>query len=144
MDSSEEAWREVEGLRENLKELREGVEGLLKERGLGHSNSAASNVTVSAGGIAVWVAASACAVAVAVTIVAVIFGALAVSELGRQINDQGRQVGRAQDHLTAIYMMAPHLKPKDQDVQHDHHYYPAADQAEVGQSQPKQGESVHP
>lgn len=144
MDSSEEAWREVEGLRENLKELREGVEGLLKERGLGSHNSSASTVTVSAGGLAVWVAASACAVAVAVTIVAVIFGALAISELGRQLNDQGRQVGRAQDHLTAIYMMAPHLKPKESDVQYDHHHYPAADQAQEGQPQDpgRQGDNL--
>lgn len=139
MDSSEEAWREVQGLREGLKELREGVEGLIKERGLGPNNSSASNVSLNAGGVAVWIAASACAVSVAVTIAAIIFGALVII-------DQGRQIGRAQDHLTAIYMMAPHLKPKESDVQHDHHHHPAAQEAASGGQavQPEPDQSVRP
>lgn len=104
MDSSEEAWREVEGLRENLKELREGVEGLLKERGLGNANSAASTLTINAGGVGVWIAATCCAIMLAITL-----------GLTAMLIDHSRQIGRMQDHLTAIYMMAPHPKP-DQDL----------------------------
>lgn len=33
--------------------------------------------------------------------------------LGLMVLDQHRQIGRMQDHLTAIYMMAPHLQPKE-------------------------------
>lgn len=92
-----------------------------------NNSNAASTINVNAGGIGVWVAASACAVSVAVTIVAVIFGALVII-------DQGRQIGRAQDHLTAIYAMAPHLKPKE-DNEHDHHHHATRDQAEAQKRQ---------
>lgn len=136
MTNREEAIDEVVALAQNIERL-ESKLGTIDALTGRNSNTAASNVTLNAGGIGVWLAVSACAVSVAVTIVAVIFGALAISELGRQINDQGRQVGRAQDHLTAIYMMAPHLKPKDSNVQHDHHHYAAAEEAaEVGKADP--------
>jgi nitrogen fixation-related uncharacterized protein len=125
MDSSEEAWKELHGLRENFQELREGVVGLINDKGLGASNTSASTMTINAGGVGVWLAVTACAVSVAVTMVAVVFGALVVSMQSGQISDQKQQIARAQDHLTAIYMMAPHLKPKDQDVNDYHHHAPA-------------------
>lgn len=64
------------------------------------TNAANSTIQINAGGIGVWVSASACAVMLAVNLVLVVI-----------LVDHNRQIGRMQDHLTALYMMAPHLKP---------------------------------
>lgn len=121
MDSSEEAWREVEGLRENLKELREGVEGLLKERGLGQANTSASNINVHGGGVAVWVAASACVVTLLATIIASVFvAALFVMfnnqmlEMKSDYNDQTREL-REQDVILQAYINAAYSQPKKEE-----------------------------
>lgn len=65
-------------------------------------NTNAANITVSAGGIGVWVASTACCVMVAVGII------LAVN-----IHTQQRQIDDLKDYLSAIYMQAPHLKPQE-------------------------------
>lgn len=36
-----------------------------------------------------------------------------VVALGISVIDHGRKIDRLQDHLTAVYMMAPHLKPEE-------------------------------
>lgn len=103
MDSSEEAWKELHGLRENFKELREGVEGLIRERGLGNANSAASTLTVNAGGVGMWVAVSLSLLAAAVML-GVNIG------LAVMVNNHDRKIERLQDYLQVVYTHAPHLK----------------------------------
>lgn len=130
MNGRNEAFKEVEALTRSVMTLDEKLDRI--ERGAGSVGVGQSTVNLNAGGIGVWLAVSACAVSVSLTIVAVIFGALAISQLGQQFNNQSREVGRMQDHLTAIYMMAPHLKPKEQThVIDNHHPDPAAKEAEA-------------
>lgn len=125
VNSTDEAFEDLHGLRQDFDELKDSVEQIIAIKGLGSTNSAASNININAGGIAVWAAVTACLVMLAVTIVSAIFVSIV-------LNDQGRQIGRAQDHLTAIYMMAPHLKPKENtDVIDNYYHHPAAKEAEA-------------
>lgn len=65
-------------------------------------NTSNSTVTVSAGGVGVWAAVTACLVMLAInTVLCLLF------------LDMSRKYDRMQDHLSAIYMIAPQLKPKD-------------------------------
>lgn len=108
MDSSEEAWKELHGLRENFKELREGVEGLIKDKGLGNANSSSSNINFNAGGLALWAALTACLVMLAVTIVGSIFIAIALSDLNRQAQEL-----RQADATMQAYINAGLVQPKE-------------------------------
>lgn len=61
-----------------------------------------STITISAGGIGVWLAVSACAVMLAVNV------ALMVMLLNHD-----RKIDDLSHYLNAIYMVAPSLKPED-------------------------------
>ena len=67
---------------------------------LGARNNNQSTVTVSAGGVGVWIAVTCCVVSFVINV------ALAVAFVNhdRKIDDLG-------DYISAIYMMAPSLKP---------------------------------
>lgn len=66
------------------------------------SGNNAATITINAGGIALWVAATCC-----ITMLAIIIGLTPfILRMDREQSEQGHQ-------LNAIYMMAPHLKPKD-------------------------------
>lgn len=73
------------------------VEGMAKA-----GNKNLTRVEINAGGVGVWIATTACLVSMAVSL----FLALWVLDLSRKVSDLG-------DYLSAIYMQAPHLKPKD-------------------------------
>ena len=65
-------------------------------------NTSNSTIMVSAGGAGVWAAVTACLVMLAInTVLCLLF------------LDLSRKYDRMQDHLSAIYMMAPSLKPKE-------------------------------
>ena len=66
------------------------------------SNTNTAKIEVNAGGIGVWIATTCCFVMMAVSL----FMALWVVDLSRKVSDLN-------DYLNAIYMMAPHLKPKE-------------------------------
>lgn len=62
-----------------------------------------AQITVSAGGVGVWIAATAS-----------ILCLFAVMVLTMLYIDQRREVDDLGDYLNAIYMQAPHLKPKEE------------------------------
>ena len=66
----------------------------------GNRNSA--KIEVNAGGVGVWIATTACCVMVAVGLF-----------MGLWVVDLSRKVSELNNYLQAIYMMAPQLKPKD-------------------------------
>ena len=76
-----------------------------------------SNITVQAGGIGVWMAIMACGITCAVTLACGLLGGLwATRELARQeaMNAALQAKDQAHDeYLSAIYMQAPQLKPKE-------------------------------
>lgn len=121
MDSSEEAWKELHGLRENFKELREGVEGLIRDKGLGVANSSASHINVHGGGVAVWVAATACVVTLLVTIVASVFVAAIFSmqnaqmlEIKSDLNAQTKEL-RDADMVIHAYINTGQMPVKEEE-----------------------------
>lgn len=65
--------------------------------------SSTSQVSISAGGVGVWVA----------TMAAVVCFVMTLTMLALYL-DQRRQVADLNHYLTAIYMQAPHLKPSDE------------------------------
>lgn len=71
----------------------------------GARQTGTATVNVNLGGSGVWIAVTACVSTLAACIPLGIVLTIAVV-------DQGRRIDRMQDHLTAIYMMAPHLQPQ--------------------------------
>ena len=61
-----------------------------------------ATITVSAGGIGLWIAVTCAAISVVCLLVAVAF-----------MVDLSRKVDRVTDYQTATYMIAPQLKPKE-------------------------------
>lgn len=80
-----------------LNRFSEKADSLLKT---GTMNSA--NIHVNAGGVGIWIATTACLMMLAVNVFLIW---LFVSQSGK--------VDKMQDYLNAIYMQAPHLKPKE-------------------------------
>lgn len=61
-----------------------------------------ARIDINAGGTGVWIATTACCVMVAITLF-----------MGLWLVEMSRKVDRMQDHLNAIYMMAPSLKSEE-------------------------------
>lgn len=74
------------------------------------SNSNTTKITVAAGGIGVWI------VMVLFAFMAGLNWSLNTKLITQdiQLSDQDRRIERMQDHLNAIYMMAPQLKPAEE------------------------------
>lgn len=89
-------------IRETLDKADELVTELKAFRNLSPESGNVTQFTVNAGGIGVWICATACIVMFTLTVV-----------LGVLFMDLSRKYDRMQDHLSAIYMMAPSLKPAD-------------------------------
>ena len=64
-------------------------------------NASKSEININTGGVAMWVALAMFA-----------FMAGLNWSLNAQLTDQNRKIDRMQEHLSAIYTMAPHLKPE--------------------------------
>lgn len=90
---------DLQGLRKLLEETQELI---------APSGCSTAQINVSAGGAGVWISAF-CAALCFVMLLA--FGLA----LGFVYLEHNRKIERMQDHLNAIYMMAPHLKPKDEE-----------------------------
>ena len=72
-------------------------------------NENRSAVTINAGGVGVWIAATCCAVMLAANV----FLAAFVLDLKNEMRDQARRISDLDAYLSAIYMQAPHLKPPE-------------------------------
>jgi len=66
-------------------------------------NSSSSTVTLSAGGMAVWLAVTAAITMAAMNLILV-----------AMVIDHSRKIDDLNHYLTSIYMMAPQLKPPEQ------------------------------
>lgn len=71
-------------------------------------NSATSTIHVNAGGIGVWISATACVVTLSVVLV------VGVMQMNRDAA-QDKRLSDLDDYISAIYMMAPHLKPDEKE-----------------------------
>ena len=59
-------------------------------------------ININAGGVGIWIATTSCVVMLALNIVLLV-----------TLTGHDRKIERMQDHLNAIYMMAPQLKPEE-------------------------------
>lgn len=93
---NDEHIQRVQALIDRAEKLGEGsrVPGIQSQGG-------ASTITVNAGGIGVWISVTCCGIMLACNLFMI---ALYV--------DQQQQIRDLSDYLTAIYAMAPHLKPE--------------------------------
>lgn len=94
-----------DALRNDLDELA----GLVNAaRGMSPTGVGSVRVNVSAGGVAVWIAATACAITVAVVLTAMVFVAIGQSDLQRQAAEL-----RERDAEFAAYVNAGYVTPED-------------------------------
>lgn len=82
-------------------ELRDLLPLLSAARGI-VSHSPTATISVNAGGLGTWLAATAAIVCFAMTIILTLL-----------YIDQSRQIDDLKDYLSAIYAQAPHLKPEE-------------------------------
>lgn len=89
---------------DNQGELTEALNRFSKKADelLSSGNRNTAKIEVNAGGAGVWIATTACCVMVAVSMF-----------MGLWVIDLSRKVSELNNYVQAIYMMAPHLKPKE-------------------------------
>jgi hypothetical protein len=80
-------------------------------RALRGSNT--TTVNVNAGGVGVWLCLTALCVVCVVSVMTANERAKDVARQDREISDLRDDVQALNDYLSAIYMQAPHLKPKE-------------------------------
>ena len=89
----------ITGVEHGVQEIKEAVERMVENQS---GNQNVTTVKLEAGAAGIWICATACAVMFVLTVVT-----------GILFLDLSRKYDRMQDHLSAIYMIAPSLKPKD-------------------------------
>lgn len=104
---------EAEGA--SAQELIEALDRFSDKTDLLLRNNATStnNVNLAAGGIGAWVSALCSIVSIIVLCVVMGQSNTRTVEHAIKVAEQDRKIERMQDHLNAIYMMAPHLNPTE-------------------------------
>ncbi|AMW36191.1 hypothetical protein [Xanthomonas phage XAJ2] len=91
---------------EQVEDIVERIERASAMLGPSNTNVGTSNINVDAGGVAVWIAATCCIVSIVVTLLLFVTFSFRDAEQNRKIDNLG-------EYLSAIYMAAPQLKPKE-------------------------------
>ena len=89
---------------QEIKRLLDETRHLLAPMGYGNAQ-----ITVSAGGVGLWIAVTACAVIMAVTVVASVFVAVGMADLNRQTQEL-----RQADATFNAYLVAGYIQPKEE------------------------------
>lgn len=84
-------------------------------------NIGTANVNINAGGVAVWISATCCIAMMVGLVLGSVFLASKSSSLDREFNridqanhKQDKDLSDLHDYLSAIYMQAPQLRPKEE------------------------------
>lgn len=96
MDAKPNPQRE---LAEAIQRFTDRTDALLRRT---DANSNTATISINAGGVGVWIAATACAVMLACNVF-----------LAALVIDHARRLSDLDAYLAAIYMQAPHLKPAE-------------------------------
>lgn len=91
-----------------LNRFSEKADSLLRT---GTMNSA--KIEVNAGGVGIWIATTACLMMLAVNIILIVLFVVQDAKNDKVQDTQNSKIDKMQDYLNAIYMQAPHLKPKE-------------------------------
>jgi heme exporter protein D len=81
---------------------------------LGGRNSNQSTITINAGGIGVWVATTACLIMLGIVIVGSLWTSREFTKNDQDLKEVREELKTAQAYISAIYVAAPQLKPKDE------------------------------
>lgn len=87
---------------QQFKEATERVDRLMRALPAVAAGNSNANININAGGLGLWVAITACMAMLAANVILVAI-----------LIDHGRKIDDLNDYLTAVYMMAPHLKPPE-------------------------------
>lgn len=89
----------ITGIQHDVEDIKRHLESIGNHR---NGTQNVTQVTFSAGGFGLWIAVTACLMMLVLNVV-----------LGVLYLDLSRKLDRMQDHLSAIYVIAPSLKPKE-------------------------------
>lgn len=81
---------------------------------LGRNNSKAE-IHINAGGLGVWVATTACVAMLCVLVVGALWASREFARMDQQMVEAREEIRTTQNYLNAIYIQAPHLKPKEKE-----------------------------
>lgn len=77
-------------------------------------NIGTANVNINAGGVAVWISATCCIAMLVATMVGAIWLGREFGSMESANHQQDKRISDLNDYLSAIYMQAPQLRPKDE------------------------------
>lgn len=102
----------IEGVETSVNEIKETVQRMATN----HSGQqSVSSITIDAGSIGVWIAATACLVMLAALVVGGLWMSRELNRIDVTMSERKEEADRMQTYLSAIYAQAPHLKPKDEE-----------------------------
>jgi len=107
--SSDPIEDEIATLARNLDDVR----GLFRQYAGAVSGTSRAEVHVNAGGVGVWISTTACLVMLSALLVGTLFVLREFTRYDAQIAELRANDKTQADYLAAIYMQAPHLKPKE-------------------------------
>lgn len=76
------------------------------------TNRSHASIRVEAGGAGVWIATTACLVMLGMMLVGGLWISREFGRIDAQMAEQARKIDDSQDYLSAIYQVAPQLKPE--------------------------------
>lgn len=77
-------------------------------------NQSVNRITFEAGGAGVWIATTACLVMLAAMLVGGFWLSREFARVDKELNERKEEGQRMQSYLSAIYIQAPQLQPKDE------------------------------
>ncbi|GAA0696446.1 hypothetical protein ISN75_06900 [Dyella marensis] len=77
-------------------------------------NIGTANVNINAGGVAVWIAVTCCVAMLAATMVGAVWLGREFGAMESANHQQDKRISDLNDYLSAIYMQAPQLRPKEE------------------------------
>lgn len=101
----------IRGMEQSVKDIKDSLERI------GAGRDASSNVNtvkINAGGVGVWVSSTCCMVMLAVILVGGFWISREFTRTDKELNERKEELQRIQSYVSAIYVQAPQLRPKDE------------------------------
>lgn len=103
----------ITGVEHGVQDIKEAVARMVENQS---GNQNVSSITLYAGGVGVWIAATACFVMLASMIVGALWMSRELTRIDVALSERKEENDRMQTYLSAIYAQAPHLKAKEDEV----------------------------
>lgn len=107
---ADELGEKVSAVGKNAGEIKRILERMQAERGA----QSISGLYINGGGVGVWIATTCCVVMIALLLVGSIWMSREFARVDKELLERKEEGQRMQSYLSAIYVNAPQLKPKDE------------------------------